>query len=255
MCGYTGIPSYTRITIDIKSIDATRYKLDVNFDIDECDGIYEQYLLISIDDPNIILSPLQCSVESTLRYAPAFKDTKSLFMGPCTLSGMLDAPTADHFKTAQLYVTYHLFFAKHSTTIVLPLSNTLPKTTVDRSMSSGRTVEETSPEKKALNLETNSPLIEKFRKNNKTDYYPVLPEPVEGSTGFEAAPPLIPLGTLSLMCMLIGLILLFKGSYARRRTWWHSIAAILGMALIACSFVVAAKAYQAQYAMSHSLHK
>ena len=244
-----GIGCFADVSLEVEPLELTKYELNVNFDIDECDGIYEQYLNISIDDPDIVLSKIDCSIEPTLQYASAFKSSKSLFIGPCIFSGIIDVPSADRLETAYVYVTYRLLFEKHSKTIALPLGNALlaqvaPE--VQNSIDIPQTISKMPAEK-----------------TKKTDYYPVTPTIARHSLpsrkawisdGWEQiVPPLIPLGTLSFLCMLIGLILLFKGSYAQRLAW-RPIAAILGMALIACSIVVAAKAYQAQYKDSHKTY-
>jgi hypothetical protein len=269
---FLGTQSYSHVNLKLAPIDATHYALKLDFDIDEYDGIYEQYLSISIDDPDIVLPKLECSIEPTVQYAPAFKSSKSLFLGPCNFKGTIDVPATTNLETAHLYVTYRLLSQKHSQTIVLTIRDAISMATVAPSTSSGRTVEEATFEKKRLKPTDKSDLIVKLSRTKNTNCYPVLPELVEVATGFQSKAnlelqthvdipspqqttlPLIPLGTLSFLCAAIGLFLLFKGSYAKRLSW-RPFAAVLGMALIACSIVVATKAYQAQYQHTYNQTK
>lgn len=228
------IASIAQVSLEIKPLGASTYALSVAFDIEDYDGLYEQYVRFSIDAPDIVLSKVRCSVEPVIQYAPAFKDSKSVFLGPCTFSAIINAPSNDSLKNAQLYVTYQLLSKKHSTLIALPLGQrrlVADEHEVQTHIDASHTITHHThiPEQ---------PLIDS--KPARLAQPSAKPEPADP----------IPLVLLGFLCAIAGLALLFKARYAKRFSW-RPLAASLGMALIACSVVLAAKAYQAQYEESH----
>ncbi|MDP3889039.1 MAG: hypothetical protein Q8Q25_00655 [bacterium] len=103
-----------------KQIDGTHYQLSLSFDVPRGDFIYQDYLSISTDSPNITLSTGEVSIQPVARYDPASKQTKKMYHQPfvVTVTAQLNQPTV---LDAHLYVTCYQHSRKKITPHIFPL--------------------------------------------------------------------------------------------------------------------------------------
>jgi thiol:disulfide interchange protein DsbD len=71
------VAHHDQITID--SIDAHTQKITIPITLEAQELLYKNSIMLSVDHPDIILSPWQPSIDPTMHYAPALRDTKPIF--------------------------------------------------------------------------------------------------------------------------------------------------------------------------------
>jgi len=69
----------TTITPTLKKTSNTTSSIKINFELEPNDFIYKEYIQLSVDDPNIILSEWQSNREPITYYDSNFKDTKKIY--------------------------------------------------------------------------------------------------------------------------------------------------------------------------------
>ncbi len=91
-------------TIIIEPINDTTYDISITIPIEGNEAVYEDYLDVSIDNPNVSLSAWQPSSVPDSMYDTTFKETKRLYTETVTLS--LQA-TASEPIDATIHLNYY----------------------------------------------------------------------------------------------------------------------------------------------------
>jgi len=279
LCIGMHIITHGQINLKINPIDTTSYEICINFDIEDYDALYADYCSIALDNQNIELSEPQCSVEPTQLYDPSFKQTKKMLVGPCSFTIHLTSSMLHDVERAHLYVSYHLKSSKHSNTVSFNLKDYVaPEDTTEIAQSVETEAhiyqKQESPELTKINPRQTSPQHRVWNKLRAFIYSPWFLIPgiiilfiLIGfivwrlpliCTGLLISgillsyccalhlPLALSLALLALGALLLGLAMLYKTTHAKH-LHWRSFFASLGMALLACSLVIASKAYQAHY--------
>lgn len=231
---------YAHVHIQLEPLDTINFRIMCRFDLDTYDGIYAQSLIIKIDDPEITISKMNSSTEPVSQYISACKENKMVFSGSCIFTGTLHAPSLKCIKQAYIYITYQLLSEKYGKTVALALDKALPapdaapalQTHIDTQFMETCAIEEDT----TLNHLTNNivSIREQLAHQKTSPYYPNL------------------LIFFTIICILIGLFFIYKATYTKR-LMFRTLIVSMGMAILACSIVLATKTYQALYE-KHTYH-
>lgn len=114
------------VLIESNKIKPTQQNITLTIPVPEGTYIYKEYLDISVDNPEITLSPWQANLESVQQYDPVFKETKKVFNKNITIH--LQATAAEpSVGNAHIHVVYYLNTNKKICEEVFPLHFSTPK--------------------------------------------------------------------------------------------------------------------------------
>lgn len=110
------------ITLTSEYVNDITQDITLNVSLSPKDFILKESIDISVDHPDIKLSPWKADKEAVERYEATFKDTKKVFAGDFTLSlqATSNRPHTE-IKNARLYISYYLGSQKRTVQDVLPL--------------------------------------------------------------------------------------------------------------------------------------
>lgn len=109
------------ISFSSTRLDNQQLRLTFDFILPRGDFVYQDYLDISVDHPDVSLSEWSTSINSSPYYDPSFKETKQIFNKNFTLTITAKAQGAN-IENAQTYLTYYQRSHKKITQKIYPLS-------------------------------------------------------------------------------------------------------------------------------------
>jgi len=108
-------------TVNMQLHDATTQKITVAMDVTPGDAIYQEYLDLAVDHPDITLSDSQTSIDAVNKYDPTFEESKPIFEAPFTMQATATAQRPG-INDAHLHVTYYRRQGKQAETATFPIS-------------------------------------------------------------------------------------------------------------------------------------
>lgn len=131
MCIFGIINTYPHVCT-VEQLDAISNKVQIHFEIEPGDFIYKDYLDIAVDNPQILLSDVQYSLDTQPYYDPTFRETKKIFNQSFTLT--LIATSKEAIDSAYMHVTYYQHSKKHCITELFPLFKQLKSSQINQNL-------------------------------------------------------------------------------------------------------------------------
>jgi len=117
---------YTTITnskteFTSKKVDENTQKINLNINVNDGDFIYKDYIDISVDHPDIVLSDWHSDDASTKHFSKEFKAIKKIFDKDFSVAFSATKKTNAEIKDAHIHLSYYLNSAKGIVEETIPL--------------------------------------------------------------------------------------------------------------------------------------
>ena len=106
--------------LEINKINDNSREITITFQIEKNDAVYQQYLDVSVDSPDVTLSSWKASIDSESIYDITFKENKNVFIQPFSIS--LKAEHSSAVDDATIHLTYYLRSQKKIAHTMFPIS-------------------------------------------------------------------------------------------------------------------------------------